>query len=188
MNKTKQAAYVLVVVSLLMASCRVPARVPGALEPGSLPESGRTPGATMEVSRDDVCTPGYTKKVRDVPASIKRRVFAEYGIVHPPPRAYEVDHLISLELGGSNSVRNLWPEPYSGIEWNAHVKDALEDRLHSMVCKGEIEMSAAQDAIATDWIAAYKRYFHTNEPLPKRQPKQTHRKRRARRGSQLQTD
>ncbi|HXR78393.1 MAG TPA: HNH endonuclease [Bryobacteraceae bacterium] len=131
----------------------------------------------MAVSKDDVCTPGYTKKVRSVPASLKRRVFAEYGVVNPPLRAYEVDHLISLELGGSNSIRNLWPQPYSGLEWNAHVKDALEDRLHVMVCNGDIEMSAAQDAISTDWIAAYKLYFHTNAPLPKRQ-RQRHRKRR----------
>jgi len=132
----------------------------------------------MEVAKDDVCTPGYTKKVRAVPASLKRRVFAEYGIVHPPPRAYEVDHLISLELGGSNSIRNLWPEPYFGIVWNAHVKDALESRLHAMVCNGDIEMSAAQDAISTDWIAAYKKYFHTNAPLLKRRGRQPNRKQR----------
>jgi hypothetical protein len=35
---------------------------------------------------------------------------------------------------------------------------------------GVIELSASQDAIATDWSAAYKRYFHSNEALPKRQP------------------
>lgn len=133
----------------------------------------------MEVTKDDVCTPGYTKKVRSVPASLKHRVFAEYGIVKPVPHAYEVDHLISLELGGSNSIRNLWPQPYSGIEWNAHVKDALEDRLHSMVCNGDIEMSTAQNAIATDWVASYKRYFHTNAPLTKRRARHTHRKRKS---------
>jgi hypothetical protein len=132
----------------------------------------------MGVAKDDVCTPGYTKKVRAVPASLKRKVFTEYGIVNPPSRAYEVDHLISLELGGSNSIRNLWPQPYFGIEWNAHVKDALEDRLHAMVCNGDIEMSAAQDAISTDWIAAYKRYFHTNVPLSKQPGRRRHRKRR----------
>jgi hypothetical protein len=41
---------------------------------------------------------------------VKRKVYAEYGITHHEPSEFEVDHLISLELGGSNSIRNLWPE------------------------------------------------------------------------------
>jgi 5-methylcytosine-specific restriction endonuclease McrA len=28
----------------------------------------------------------------------------------------EVDHLISIELGGSNDQHNLWPEPYQGAK------------------------------------------------------------------------
>ena len=115
------------------------------------------------MTKDDICTKGYSKKVRDVPTSVKRQVYAEYNVEYIP-HAYEVDHLISLELGGSNSVRNLWPESYS-IYWNAHVKDALENRLHSMVCDGSISMEDAQKTISTDWIGAYKNYFHTNVPL-----------------------
>ena len=34
-----------------------------------------------------------------------------------------------------------------------------------MVCGGELDLSTAQRDIATDWIAAYKKYFHTNRPL-----------------------
>ena len=134
-----------------------------ALEAGSLPDTKRTPGATLDVTKDDICTPGYSKKVRDVPTSVKRQVYAEYN-TQDVPRMYEVDHLISLELGGSNSVRNLWPEPYD-IYWNAHVKDTLENRLHSLVCDGSISLETAQKAISTDWIDAYKTYFHTDAPL-----------------------
>ena len=133
------------------------------LEAGSLPNAKLTPGATLDVTKDDICTPGYSKKVRDVPTAVKRQVYAEYNIQYVP-RMYEVDHLISLELGGSNSVRNLWPEPYD-IAWNAHVKDALENRLHSLVCDGTVSMETAQKAISTDWISAYKTYFHTDQPL-----------------------
>jgi len=39
-----------------------------------------TPGATLEVTTADICVPGYTKKVRDVPDSVKRQVYAAYGI------------------------------------------------------------------------------------------------------------
>ncbi len=30
-----------------------------------------------------------------------------------------------------------------------------------MVCSGKLDLSTAQRDIATDWIAAYKKYFHT---------------------------
>ena len=46
------------------------------------------------------------------------------------------------------------------------MKDALEDRLREMVCDGSLDLAEAQQEIATNWISAYKKYFHTDEPLP----------------------
>jgi len=132
--------------------------------PPIVPNPKLTPGAVLPVTTTDFCVPGYSKKVRAVPERIKRQVYAEYNITHHGRGEYEVDHLISLELGGSNSIRNLWPESYLTSPWNAHVKDALEDRLHAMVCRGEIPLSTAQHEIATNWIAAYKTYVG-NTPI-----------------------
>ena len=123
------------------------------------PDSVMTPGAVLDVSDTDVCTPGYSKRVRHVTAETKRAVYAEYGVTVHAPGDYEVDHLISLEIGGSNSIKNLWPESYLTEPWNARVKDKLENRLHRLVCAGTISLKEAQDAIAKDWIAAYKRYM-----------------------------
>jgi hypothetical protein len=135
-----------------------------AVQPGQpLPDPGLTPGATLDVTTNDICVPGYTKKIRNVPVAVKRQVYQEYGAVYRPG-AYEIDHLEPLELGGSNSIRNLWPESYD-IQWNARIKDQLENRLHVLACDGKISLSEAQQAIATDWIAAYKRYFRTDHPL-----------------------
>ena len=131
------------------------------LERGSLPNPKLTPGDTLGVTKADICTPGYTKVVRAVPAAVKRQVYAAYGRSRRKGVCCEVDHLISLELGGSNRLRNLWPEPYD-IVWNAHVKDRLENRLHQMVCAGQLDLTIAQRAIASDWIAAYKRYESPN--------------------------
>jgi hypothetical protein len=101
-------------------------------QPPILPDPKLTPGATLPVTKDDICVPGYTKKVRDVPQSVKDQVYAEYGITSHQPREFEIDHLISLELGGSNSIKNLWPESYLTKPWNAHVKDQLKNWLHEL--------------------------------------------------------
>jgi hypothetical protein len=70
------------------------------------------------------------------------------------PHDYEYDHLVPLELGGApNDPRNLWPEP--GATPNR--KDKLEDHLRAMVCAGQMGLSDAQTAIATDWVATYHR-------------------------------
>ncbi len=123
-----------------------------------LPDPKMTPGAVFQgVTAQHVSAPGYASSVRDVPESVKKKVYAEYGITSHAPHEYEIDHLVSLELAGSNDISNLWPQPYKA-EWNALQKDKLENRLHYMVVHGKISLSEAQHAIATDWIAAYKKY------------------------------
>ena len=112
------------------------------------------PAATIE----KICTPGYTATVRNVPESVKKQVFAEYGI-DPTSDKFEVDHLISLELGGSNDIKNLWPQSYTTQPLNAHRKDVLENKLHDMICSKQITMKNAQKAISTDWVKAYNQYI-----------------------------
>src|ERR1700737_2251511 len=97
-----------------------------------VPDPKLTPGDTFDVTAQDVCTPGYARKVRNVPVEMKRAVYREYGITSHGPGDYEIDHLISLELGGSNSIKNLWPESHRTSPWNAQVKDRLEDKLHEL--------------------------------------------------------
>jgi hypothetical protein len=130
----------------------------------SIPDSKLTPGATLPVSRRQVCSqPNPNNKM--VPVTLQRRVFDEYGIRGADPRAYEVDYLVTPALGGTDDIRNLWPHSYFATVWNAHVKDALEDRLRDMVCEGAVDLATAQQELATNWIGAYKKYFHTDEPL-----------------------
>ena len=122
------------------------------------PDPARTPGDTLEVSLEDIRTPGYSKRVRDVPVAVKRQVYASYGITHWNKGEYEVDHLIPLSIGGSNSTRNLWPQSYLTSPWNARAKDALELRLLKVVRSGQVDLKTAQHDIAADWIAAYQKY------------------------------
>jgi hypothetical protein len=124
-----------------------------------IPNHNLTPGATRPVNIGDVCAMPHEEVVRDVPNSLRQEVFREYGIANPRPEDYEIDYLIAPGLGGAEDIHNLWPEPTSSSAWNAHVKDALEERLHQLVCDGELDLPTAQRAIATDWVTAYKKYL-----------------------------
>ncbi|HUA84291.1 MAG TPA: zf-HC2 domain-containing protein [Bryobacteraceae bacterium] len=130
----------------------------------AIPDSRITPGATLMTTRESVCAQPNTNN-RAVPVALRRKVFAAYGIAGASPRDYEVDYLITPALGGADDIHNLWPQPYSATVWNAEVKDALEDRLRDMVCDGSLDLTEAQREIAVNWIAAYKKYFHTDRPL-----------------------
>jgi len=127
---------------------------------GALPDRACTPGAVFSgVGKAQICVLGYSRRVRNVPSSTKRQVFREYGISSHAPGQYEVDHLVSLELGGPNSIANLWPEaasPQPGF----HEKDQVENYLHSQVCSGHLSLSRAQHQIATSWLAVYHAMGH----------------------------
>jgi hypothetical protein len=130
----------------------------------AVPNPDLTPGATVLVSRGEVCRESNTKN-KLVPVALQRKVFEEYGISGADPRAYEVDYLVTPALGGADDIHNLWPHSYSATVWNAEVKDALDDRLREMVCDGQLDLATAQREIATNWIEAYKKYFNTDRPL-----------------------
>jgi hypothetical protein len=123
-----------------------------------VPDAQKTPGDVLTTDAKVICVPGYSKSVRDVPQAVKEQAYRIYEITSRKPREYEVDHLISLELGGSNSIRNLWPESFITQPLNAHIKDKLENKLHELICSGQLPVEQAQQEIAHDWIAAYQKY------------------------------
>jgi len=130
---------------------------------GPKPKFGITPGETHPITIAEVCrNPEAVVVARDIPEETRRKVFAAYGIRSPGRDQFEVDYLITPDLGGTESIRNLWPEPYSA-RWNARVKDKLEQRLHQLVCSGKLDLATAQHDIAVDWIGAYKRYVGTED-------------------------
>jgi hypothetical protein len=128
---------------------------------GQLPDRQCSPGAVYsDLTKAVLCAPAFhTGDIRNVPDSEKHQVEIAYGMT---PKAYgrtiEIDHIISLEIGGSNDIANLYPEPGSGSA-NYHDKDKLENRLHAMVCAGSISLTAAQHGIAGNWKAFFKNVF-----------------------------
>ena len=130
----------------------------------ALPRPDLTPGAVRRVSVEEVCGRSESESPPAVAASVARQVFADYGADFRRAEEYELDFLITPELGGTADARNLWPQPYGATRWNAYVKDELEQLFQRLVCDGTMDITTAQREIATDWIAAYRRYFATDRP------------------------
>ncbi len=123
------------------------------------PNSTLTPGAVLTTDASAICAPGYASSVRDVPTATKEQVYAEYSVSYPQPLgAYEVDHFIPLEIGGSNDIKNLWLEPASPTP-GFHQKDQFENFEHGQVCNGEISGAEAQSRMVSDW------YFYWEEEV-----------------------
>jgi hypothetical protein len=141
-----------------------------------LPDAHCTPGAlNPQVSQDTlastICKSGYASSIRP-PESItepeKRASALAYGYTGPFSTG-EYDHLVPLELGGDpNDPANLWVEPNDNpsATTTANAKDVLEDRLHSLVCSGQLSLATAQDAIASNWVTAYGQYVGAPAAAP----------------------
>lgn len=126
-----------------------------------LPDPDCTPGAVLTTDLSIICKSGYTKTVRNVSDVTRQKVFSQYSIPYSEHSNYEVDHLISLELGGSNDISNLWPEN-SKIESGSFTKDKFENYLHSQICNGKMTVQEAQKQISGNWLKYYQESLSQN--------------------------
>jgi hypothetical protein len=129
------------------------------------PNPDVTSGSVRIDGHDIKTTCGQSKAHRGSMRHARRdEILTRYGLPPGEHPDYEIDHLIPLCLGGSDDPSNLWPEPRRSIEpkWNAEAKDRLERRMCDLVCSGQLEIGAAQEAIAKDWIAAYHKYYEAH--------------------------
>jgi hypothetical protein len=122
-----------------------------------LPDPHCTPGSidpavTQATIHRTICVTGYTKKVRPSSSETDHFKYDVAYVAYRTPRSEktELDHLVSLELGGSNDAANLWPERPP----TPNPKDKVENALHRAVCDGRVTLAAAQRAIARDWLTA----------------------------------
>jgi hypothetical protein len=129
----------------------------------ALPVASLTPGAAWDVSVDELCS--GTTHAWPITTAMRAEVVNAYGVQDVPSDQYELDFLITPELGGATDARNLWPQRYTSPLWNARVKDELERLLPRLVCGRKLDLATAQRDMAVDWVAAYKKYFNTDVPL-----------------------
>jgi hypothetical protein len=139
---------------------------------GELPDPSCTPGSvdpavTQANIGSTICRSGYTETVR--PPESQTEQF-KFSVAEP---AYgqsgvsgELDHLVPLELGGSNDATNLWVE--SGSIPNP--KDAVENALNREVCDGTLSLRAAQREIARNWLTAARQLGQPTGSAPAQAP------------------
>lgn len=105
--------------------------------------------ANPNMSKATICaTAFHTGRYRHVTEKTKRAICQRDGATPCDGRHFEIDHLIPVEIGGSNRPDNLWAQPIA----QARIKDQLENRLHRAVCAGRLSLPAAQQCIAKDWV------------------------------------
>lgn len=136
---------------------------PSVIETDALPIASLTPGATTAITAKELCS--GLRRTPPITAGLRAQVLRLYQMEQEPPERYELDYLITPELGGATDARNLWPQRYGERRWNARVKDQLEDLLPQLVCSGRLDLATAQREMAKNWVSAYQRHFGTDEPF-----------------------
>jgi len=94
-------------------------------------------------------------------AQDKRRSLPGYGFEHHQPGTYEIDHLISIGLGGSTTSRTYGRQSLDDTKlWNAKRKDRLERRLHVLLCtQSHAEPSRRARCTRVQLDRAYRKYI-----------------------------
>jgi hypothetical protein len=146
---------------MAMLSAPLPGKAgPPELYPGPLTPGVTNPAVTQETIATTIAVPGFTATIRPpvaVTSKIKAIIMQRDGLTDPPS-AYELDHAISLELGGSpDAIGNLWCEHYADAthDVGAKQKDRVENWLHAQVIAGHMTLLEAQTAIVQDWYKIY---------------------------------
>lgn len=117
------------------------------------PNSLYTPGDILTTNKSIICVTGYSSTVRDVPTSLKKKIYYIYNLSYPQPTGmYELEHFIALSLGGSNDEKNLWIMPNPEHNW----KTRVDRHLLKKVCdENELTVEEAQQIIINDWYEYY---------------------------------
>lgn len=123
-----------------------------------LPDSVVSPGLVASHSLAKICVVGYSSTQRHTSGALKAKVYKAYGVHNSTAHPYEIDHIISLELGGADSASNLFPQPYFQHP-GAREKDVLENYLRREACAHRLPLDSAQAWLAKDWYAAYLRFI-----------------------------
>lgn len=110
-----------------------------------LPNPKLTPGRIAERDKD---RGGVTLKM-------EKKVFSRYRLPWPRRAEFKIDHLIPVELGGADTIDNLWPQSLRAKPYGADRKELLTEVFLERVAKKQITLEQARELIRKDWIDAF---------------------------------
>jgi hypothetical protein len=114
-------------------------------EEALVPNPKLTPGKVAKREKDK----------RGVTMAIEQKVFARYHLPWSRRAEFKIDHLIPVELGGADTIDNLWPQSVRAKPYGADRKELLTEVLLQHIAKGQITLEQAQEQISRDWIDAF---------------------------------
>jgi hypothetical protein len=114
-----------------------------------LPNPKLTPGRVAEHGKDR----------GGVTARMEQKVFARYRLPWSRRAEFKIDHLIPLELGGADTIDNLWPQSLRIKPYGADRKELLTEVLLERIRTGRTTLAQAQEEIRKDWIDAFIDYL-----------------------------
>lgn len=110
-----------------------------------MPNPKLTPGGVAKSDKDR----------QGVTAAMEQKVFARYKLPWSRRNEFKIDHLIPIELGGADMIKNLWPQKLGMRPYDAARKKQLTEVLLEQIKAGQITLDEAQKQISRDWIDAY---------------------------------
>jgi len=110
-----------------------------------LPNPKLTPGRVAERDKDR----------RGVSVRMEQKVFARYRLPWVRRGEFKIDHLIPRELGGADTLDNLWPQSVRTKPYGADRKELLTEVLLQKVRAGRMTVEQAREEIRRDWIDAF---------------------------------
>ena len=110
-----------------------------------VPNPKLTPGRVAERDKDR----------RGVSIQMEQKVFSRYRLRWERRREFKIDHLIPSELGGADTIDNLWPQRVKARPYGADRKELLTEVLLQKIRAGKMTLAQAQEEIRRDWIDAF---------------------------------
>ena len=145
-----------------LSALRNPRLLPIQIEPDPVV----TPGEAQNISLAEVKKRGSRgAQLSNIQPSVKRAVFLAYGL-NLDEKNYELDYLIPLSLGGSNSAKNLWPHSRKGSFWTIDKKLTLEKRVYRLVCAGRLSLVSARQLNGVGLAQCLPKIRRQNCPHP----------------------
>jgi len=112
---------------------------------GLIPNPKLTPGRVATSDKDR----------QGVTIAMEQKVFRRYHLPWERRAEFKIDHLIPRELGGADTIDNLWPQKIHAKPYGTDRKELLTKLLLQKVRTGKMRLAQAQEEIRRDWIDAF---------------------------------